>query len=92
MRYLLLEAGMFLMEASTIITLLSYLKNVESMDEHRWPKMIAAEELKCRKKTWNKQNDKWMSKWGINWQDFPNSKEEIKKWVLDKFSTAMWEI
>lgn len=83
---------MFLMEASTIITLLSYLKNVESMDEHRWPKMIAAEELKCRKKTWNKQNDKWMSKWGINWQDFPNSKEEIKKWVLDKFSTAMWEI
>lgn len=70
---------MFPMEALEIIHLLSYLKKVESMDEHRWPNMIDAEELKWRKKTWRNQNYKWMRKWGINWQCYPNSKEEIKK-------------
>ena len=41
--------------------------------------MVVAEELKRRKKTWRKQNYKWMGKWGIKCEDYPNSKEEIKK-------------
>lgn len=88
---LLAKDRMFPLEASRIICLLSYLKNVENMEAQRWPKLIYMEELKCRKKTWRKLNDKWMRKWGINWQDCPNAKEEIKNWVVEKFSTAMWE-
>jgi len=61
------------------------------MDEHRWHKIVVLEELMRRKKTWGKQNDKWLDKWGIKWQDCPNSKEEVKKWVLEKFRTTMWE-
>lgn len=61
------------------------------MDEHRWPKMIVVKELKRWKNTWKKGNDKWMRKWGINWQNCPNSKEEIKNCALEKFRTAMWE-
>lgn len=64
---------------------------MENIDAHCWPKMIVAKELKRRKKTWRKQNDKWMGKGGINWQDCPNSKEEIKNWVLEKFNSSMWE-
>lgn len=33
----------------------------------------------------------WLAKWGIKWQDFPNPKEEIKKWVLEKFRATMWK-
>ena len=37
-----------------------------------------------------KQNSKWLGKWDINPHDFPHTKEEIKRWVLEKFRTSMW--
>ena len=37
------------------------------------------EEIGCRKKTWMKQNKKWLSKWNIKLHECPNIKKEIKK-------------
>ena len=48
------------------------------------------EELDRRKKTWMKQNKKWLSKWNIKLHECPNIKEEIKTFVIEKFRTAMW--
>ena len=42
---LLIEARMFPIEASAKIHLLSYLKKVENMDKHQWPKLVVVEEL-----------------------------------------------
>ena len=47
-------------------------------------------ELDSKKKTWMKQNKKWLSKWNINLHECPNTKEEIKKFVNEKFRTGMW--
>ena len=41
--------------------------------------------VKVYEENWRKQHNKWMGKWGINWQDCPNSKVEIKNWVLENF-------
>jgi hypothetical protein len=48
------------------------------------------EELDCRKKTWMKQNKKWLSKWNIKLHECLNTKEEIKKFMNEKFRIAMW--
>ena len=72
------EVGMFPIEASTIIHLLSYLKKAENMDKHRWTKLVVKEELNRRKKTWMKQNKKWLGKWDINLHDCPQAKEDKK--------------
>jgi len=48
------------------------------------------EDLNHRKKTWMKQNRNWLGKWDTNLHDFPHTMEEIKRWVLEKFSTVMW--
>lgn len=53
-KILLAEASLFPMEALAIICFLTYLKEVDGMDEHWWPKLIVAEELKHKKKTWRK--------------------------------------
>ena len=38
-----------------------------------------------------KQNKKkWLGKWNIKLHECPNTKEEIKKLVIEKFRTAMW--
>jgi len=37
-----------------------------------------------------KQNKKWLSKWNIKLHECPNTKEEIKKFMNEKFTTAMW--
>lgn len=34
---------------------------------------------KSRKKTWMKENKKWLGKWDITLHDCPHAKEEIKK-------------
>ncbi|KAH9297612.1 hypothetical protein KI387_029294 [Taxus chinensis] len=78
------------MEASAITRLISYLKKVESMDNHRWPKMVIEDNLEHRKKTWMKQNTKWMEKWGIHFQECPNNNREIKNYVVEKFRNIMW--
>ncbi|KAH9324645.1 hypothetical protein KI387_004823, partial [Taxus chinensis] len=87
---LLAEAGMLPMEASAITRLISYLKKVESMDNHRWPKMVIEDNLERRKTTWMKQNTKWMEKWGIHFQECPNNNREIKNYVAEKFRNIMW--
>jgi hypothetical protein len=46
----------FLLEATMIIKLISYLKKVKNMDNQRWPKLAMEEELDRRKKTWMKQS------------------------------------
>jgi hypothetical protein len=48
------------------------------------------EELDRRKKTWMKKNKKWSSKWNIKLHECLNTKEEIKKFMDEKFRTAMW--
>ena len=58
---ILAEAGMFLVEASAIVRLLSYLKKVSKMDTHRQPSRVVDGELARQKKTWKKQNDGLMS-------------------------------
>lgn len=73
-----------------IIRLLSYLKKVEKMNDHCWSKMVVEERLDCRKKAWMKQNMKWLSKWDINLQTCPDTNEEIKRCVVEKFTVAMW--
>ena len=48
------------------------------------------EELDRRKKTWMKQNKKWLSKWNTKLHECPNTKKDIKKFVIERFRTAMW--
>lgn len=60
------------------------------MDNQHWPKIAMEEELDRRKKTWMKQNKKWLSKWNIKLHECSSTNEEIKKVVMEKFSTAMW--
>ena len=78
-KIILAEAGMFPVEASTIVRLLSYLKKVSKMDAHRWPNRVVVGELVRQKKTWKKQNDKWFNKWNINYQKCSENNSEIKK-------------
>ena len=48
------------------------------------------DELGRRKKTWMKQNKKWLSKWNIKLHECPNTKKGIKIFVTEKFRIAMW--
>ena len=75
---------MFLMKASTVIHLLSYLNKVENVDAQWWSKSVVEEGLVRRKKMWMKQNRKWLIKWDINILECPNTNEEIKRFVLEK--------
>lgn len=59
------------------------------MDNQHWPKIAMEKELERRKKTWMKQNKKWLSKWNITLHEHPNTKEEIKTFVIEKFRTTM---
>lgn len=72
------EVGAFPIEASTMFHPLSYLRRLDNMESHRWPKMAASEKLDRRKSMWMKQNVKWMSKWGISISECPNHNGEIK--------------
>lgn len=87
---LLAEVGAFPLEASAIIRLISYLKKIENMNNHRWPKAVMEEALNCRKNTWMKQNNKWMNKWDIKLQECPSTNSEIKNYMKEKFRTTMW--
>lgn len=56
-----------------------------------WPKMAAGEMLSRRKSMWMKQNNKWLSKWDINIDNFPNNIKAIKMYVQQKVKENMWE-
>ena len=51
---------------------------------------MKGEALNRRKKTWMKQNIKWLAKWNIKLQDCPNTNVDIRKFVRGKFHNAMW--
>ncbi|KAH9328310.1 hypothetical protein KI387_000418, partial [Taxus chinensis] len=77
------------MEATAMTRLLGYFKKVEIMADSQWPKITIEEKLNTRKKTWMKQNNEWMSKWGISIHECPSTNEEIKKYVREKFRNTM---
>ena len=87
---LLAEVGAFSLEAAAITKLISYIKRVENMENQRWSKVTVEEELGRRRKTWMKQNKKWLSKWNIKLHECPSTKKEIKNFVTEKFRIAMW--
>jgi hypothetical protein len=87
---LLAKTSTFLLEATTITKLISYLKKVENMDNQRWLKLAMEEELERKKNTWMKKNKTWLNKWNIKLHECPNTKEEIKRFVIEKFRIAMW--
>lgn len=78
------------LEVLAMVRLVNYLKKIQNMENHRWPKLIMEERLDRRKNTWMKQNGKWMNKWAISIQECPNTNEEIKKIVKEKFSSRLW--
>jgi len=51
--------------------------------------LVVEEELNHSKKAQINKNRNWLGKWDTNMHDCPHAKEEIKKWVLEKFMTAM---
>jgi hypothetical protein len=87
---LLAEVGSFPLEAVALVQMLSYLKNTQGLETHRWPKLVIDEKLVRRKSTWMKQNDRWMRKWDISIHMSPNSIKEIKKFVMEKFRNILW--
>jgi hypothetical protein len=44
-----------------------------------------------RKKTWMRQNIKWLSKWDIHLNMCPINNKEIKAFVIDKFHKRSWD-
>lgn len=86
---ILAEAGMFLVEASAIVRLLSFLKKVGKIDAHCWPSKVVDGELAHQKKTWKKQKDKWLNKWNIQYQECLENNFE-KKWVAEKIKSTIW--
>ena len=60
------------------------------MDNQCWPNISMEEDLDYKKKTWTWQNKKWLSKWNIKLHEFPNAKEEIKNFLIEKIRISMW--
>ena len=55
------------------------------MEEGRWPKVVFNDILCKKKKTWMRQNIKWLSKWDMC------MKIKIKVFVLNKFHKRTWD-
>jgi hypothetical protein len=60
------EMGDAPIEAIAMVRLIRYLKKIEQMEDGRWPKVVFNDILCKRKKTWMRQNIKWLSKWDIH--------------------------
>ena len=43
-----------------------------------------------RKKSWMRQNNKWMQKWNIYLNACPTNSKELKNFVLEKFRKGIW--
>ena len=59
---MLSEVGAAPIEAIAMVQLIRYLKKIEQMEDVRWPKVVFNDILCKRKKTWMRQNNKWLSK------------------------------
>ena len=55
-KIILVVASSFLLKATTIAQLLSYLRKLGNMNNQRWPKIAMNEDLVRRRKTKMKQN------------------------------------
>ena len=82
---MLSEMGVTSIEAIAMVRLIRYLKRVEQMEEGRWPKVVFNDILCKRKKTWMRQNIKWLSKWDMCLSTCPTNSKEIKAFVINKF-------
>ena len=51
----------------------------------RWLKVIFNEGMSERKKSWMRQNNKWMQQWNICLNACPTNSKELKNFVLEKF-------
>ena len=56
----------------------------------RWLKVIFNEGMSERKKSWMRQNNKWMQKWNIYLNACPTNTKELKNFVLEKFRKGIW--
>ena len=54
------EMGVAPIEAIAMVRLIRYLKKIEQMEDSRWPKIVFNDILCKRKKTWMRQNIKWL--------------------------------
>jgi len=43
-----------------------------------------------RKKSWMRQNNKWMQKWNIYLNACPTNSEDLKSYVMEKFHKHIW--
>ena len=43
-----------------------------------------------RKKSWMRQNKKWMQKWNIYLNACPTNSKELKNFLLEKFRKGIW--
>ncbi|XP_059066243.1 uncharacterized protein LOC131857578 [Cryptomeria japonica] len=89
---MLSETGAAPIEAAAMVHLISYLKRNEQMGEDRRPKVVVNDTLCKRKKTWMKQNIKWLEKWDIYLNSCPTNRREIKVFVMEKFYKKNWSI
>jgi len=62
---MLSEMGAAPIEATAMVRLIRYLKRIEQMEYRRWSKVVFYDTLCKRKKTWMRQNSKWLNKWNI---------------------------
>ena len=82
--------GATLIEIIAMVQLIKYLKKIEQMENVRLPKVVFNDILCKRKKTWMRQNNKWLSKWDIYLNTCPTNSKEIKAFVIDKFHKQIW--
>ena len=61
------------------------------MEDGRWPKVIFNDILYKRKKTWMRQNIKWLSKWDMCLSMCPTNSKEIKAFFIKKFHKRTWD-
>ena len=60
------------------------------MEGGRWLKVIFNEGVNERKKSWMRQNKKWMKKWNIYLNACPTKSKELKNFVLEKLCKGIW--
>jgi hypothetical protein len=88
---MLSEMGASPIEAIAMVCLIRYLKKIEQMEDSWWPKVVFNDILCKRKKTWMRQNIKWLSKWDIHLNKCPTNSKEIKAFVIDRFHKRTWD-
>jgi hypothetical protein len=88
---MLSEMGAAPIEAIAMVRFIRYLKKIEQMKDSRCPKVVFNDILCKRKKTWMRQNIKWLSKCDIHLNKCPTNNREIKTFVMDRFHKRTWD-